>query len=132
MTSESQTPASSKMLWAGYVVSGIVVLGLVASGVFKLLNKGPDVDKELSKIGWKPELMLTLAILEIGCALIYAVPQTAFLGAILLTGYLGGAVATHVRIEDGQFFAPVIGGVLVWLGLFLREPRLRALVPWRS
>jgi hypothetical protein len=63
--------------------------------------------------------------------LIYAIPQTAVLGAILLTGYMGGAIATHVRVGDGVVVHIIIG-VLVWLGLFLREPRLRAILPWRT
>lgn len=75
-------------------------------------------------------LALALGILEIVCTVTYAVPRTAMLGAILLTGYLGGATATHVRIGD-SFISPVILGVLVWGGLFLRDPRLRALIPLR-
>ena len=72
-----------------------------------------------------------LGILEIACTIIYAIPQTAVLGAILLTGYMGGAIATHVRVGEGVI-PHIIIGVLVWLGLFLREPRLRAILPWRT
>jgi hypothetical protein len=75
--------------------------------------------------------MLRITILEVACALLYAIPQTSVFGAILLTAYLGGATATHVRVGE-PFFLPVIVGILVWLGLFLREGRLRALVPLRS
>jgi hypothetical protein len=75
--------------------------------------------------------MLRLTIVEIACALIYAIPQTSVFGAILLTGYLGGATATHVRVGE-PFFLPVIVGIVVWLGLFLREGRLRALLPLRG
>jgi hypothetical protein len=74
---------------------------------------------------------LTLGIVEIACTVVYAIPQTAVLGAILLTGYLGGAIATHVRLEEG-FLPPVILGVLVWLGIYLRDARLRALLPFRN
>jgi Mn2+/Fe2+ NRAMP family transporter len=73
-----------------------------------------------------------IGILEIACTVIYVIPRTSVLGAILLTGYLGGATATHVRIGDPSFFGPVIFGVLVWLGLWLRDARLRALLPLRS
>lgn len=76
-------------------------------------------------------MIIALGVTELACTLIYVVPQTATLGAILLTGYLGGAIATHVRIAD-PFWGPAVGGILVWLGLFLREPRLRKLIPLRS
>ena len=75
--------------------------------------------------------MLRIIIVEVVCAVIYAIPQTSILGAILLTGYLGGAVSTHVRAGE-PFFLALIVGVLVWLGLYLRDERLRALVPLRS
>lgn len=71
-----------------------------------------------------------LGVVQVACTLIYLIPQTAVLGAILLTGFLGGAVATHVRVSE-PFFMPIIVAVVFWLGLYLREPRLRALVPWR-
>ena len=72
-----------------------------------------------------------IALVEIACGIVYAIPQTSVLGAILLTGYLGGATATHVRAGE-PFFLPIVVGIVVWLGLFLREERLRALVPLRS
>ena len=90
--------------------------------------KPPDVVETFTKLGWNESIALTLAIVELGCTLIYVIPRTAVLGAILLTGYLGGAVATHVRIGD-PFIAPIIIGVLVWGGLWLRDARLRALAP---
>ena len=71
-----------------------------------------------------------LGILEVACTVIYLIPRTAVLGAILLTGYLGGATATHVRIGE-PWFMPVLLGVVVWLGIYLRDPRLRALIPLR-
>jgi hypothetical protein len=77
-------------------------------------------------------LALGLGITEVACTIIYLIPRTAVLGAILLTGYFGGATATHVRVGDPSFVGPVVLGVLVWLGLFLRDDRLRALIPLRS
>jgi hypothetical protein len=71
-----------------------------------------------------------IGILELSCVILYAIPQTAILGAVLLTGYLGGAIATHVRVHD-NFISPAIGGILVWLGVYLRDPRVRALLPIR-
>lgn len=85
-------------------------------------------------MGYPEQVILPLGVVLCVCTVLYLVPQTAVLGAILLTGYLGGAVATHVRHEDGLFavFFPAIFGALLWGGLVLRDPRLAALVPWRS
>jgi hypothetical protein len=129
-TDTQAAPVSKKMLWAGRIISGFVVLMLVFSAVMKL-SKPAEVIEEFGRLGYPETVVLAIGIVELACALIYAVPQTAVLGAILLTGYLGGATATHVRIGD-PFYGPVVGGVLVWLGLYLRDPRLRVLVPWRS
>jgi DoxX-like family len=130
MTSNTQTtPTSKTMLWAGRIVSALPVLMLLLSAVTKLVK--PDfVVKGFAHLGWDESLALVLAIVELTCTLIYLIPQTAVLGAILLTGYLGGATATHVRVGD-PFFGPIVFGVLVWLGLFLRDARLRALLPLR-
>jgi hypothetical protein len=117
------------MFWAGWVVTVLPALFLVLSAVMKFV-KPPGMAENLDKLGWAEGLMTGLGIVEITCTVLYLIPQTAVLGAILLTGYLGGAIATHVRISDG-FVPPVIMGVLVWLGLFLRDPRLRALIPLR-
>ena len=125
-----QASASKKMLWAGRVVSALAVLALLFSGVLKVL-KLDDVVKEFGRLGYESDVILGIGIVEIACALLYAFPRTAMLGAVLLTGYLGGATATHVRIGD-SYYSPIIVGVLVWLGLFLREPRLRVLLPLRK
>jgi uncharacterized membrane protein YphA (DoxX/SURF4 family) len=121
---------SKKMRWAGLVISGLVVLMLVFSGIMKL-SGSPDVEKEFVRLGWPPNLAIAIGIVELVCVLLYAIPRTSVLGAILLTGYLGGAIAAHVRIEELKFIPPAIGGVLVWLGLYLRNERLRELIPFR-
>jgi len=121
---------SKKMLWAGRIVSALPVLMLLASGVMKLV-KPDDLVKEFTRLGYPDSLTVALGIVELACTAVYAVPLTCILGAILLTGYLGGATATHVRIGD-PFFAPIVLGMLVWLGIFLRDGRLRALIPLRS
>jgi hypothetical protein len=127
----SQNRSTPKaMLWTGYVVSALPVLGLVASAVIKLI-KPADMVKEFGRLGWGDNLAFGLGITELTCAILYAIPQTSVLGAILCTGYLGGAVATHVRIGD-NFIPPIVFGVLIWLGLYLRDPRLRALLPLRQ
>ena len=112
-------------------MSALPVLMLLMSGVMKLLKPEPVLEG-FSKLGWAENLALGLGIVELVCTVIYVIPQTAVLGAILLTGYLGGATATHVRISDPAFFMPIVVGVIVWLGLFLRDGRLRALIPLRS
>jgi xanthine/uracil permease len=126
----STAPVSKGLLWTGYVLSALPTLGLIASAVMKFV-KPEGLPKEFARLGWPEHLATPLGIVELTCAILYAIPQTSVLGAILVTGYLGGAVATHVRIGD-NFIPPVIFGVLVWLGLFLRDPRLRALLPLRS
>jgi hypothetical protein len=122
--------ANNKILsWIGWVITVLVALMLTFSATMKFGNS-PDFTKEWDRLGYPPDLAVTIGVLEIGCAVVYLIPQTAILGAVLLTGYLGGAVATHVRLHD-NFIPPVIGGILVWLALFLRDPRVRALVPVR-
>ncbi|MGD9723495.1 MAG: DoxX family protein [Pirellulales bacterium] len=131
MISTPQSAGVSKAaFWSGWAITGLVVLMLTFSASMKLSQAQPVLE-EFARLGYASNAALAIGIVEIICAVIYLIPQTAVLGAILLTGYLGGAVATHVRISD-PFYGPVIGGVLVWIGLYLREPRLRALAPWRS
>jgi hypothetical protein len=130
MPSDMQaTPPSKKMLWAGRIMSALPVLMLLFSAVMKFL-KPPEVVKGLTHLGYPESLALGLGIVELTCTVIYIIPRTSVLGAILLTGYLGGATATHVRIGE-PFFMPLILGVLVWGGLFLRDERLRVLIPLR-
>jgi hypothetical protein len=117
------------MVWTGWVISILPVLGLAMSAAMKFL-KPPEVVQGFTKLGWAENSALGLGILEIACTIVYLIPQTSVLGAILLTGYLGGATATHVRISD-NFLAPVVMGVMVWLGLYLRDYRLRLLLPFR-
>ena len=119
------------MLWAGRIVSALPVLLLLFSAGMKLARP-PAVQEGFKKFGYPEHLLGVLAVLEIGSTIIYLIPKTAVLGAILLTGYLGGATATHVRIGDPGFVMPVVCGILIWLGLLLREGRLRPLLPLRS
>jgi uncharacterized protein YndB with AHSA1/START domain len=124
------SPVSKKMLWAGRVVSALPVLMLLLSAVMKLLKPAPVVEG-FAHLGYSEGLALGLGILELVCTALYVIPQTSVLGAVLLTGYLGGATATHVRIGEPSW-APVLLGVLVWGGLYLRDERIRALLPRRS
>ena len=126
-------PVSKKRFWAGGILSGLPVLFLLLDGVMKLLKPVPVVEATV-RLGYPESVILGLGILLLICTVMYVIPRTSILGAILLTGYLGGAVATHVRVGDGLFpiFFPVILGALVWLGLFLRDDRLRTLLPLQS
>jgi uncharacterized membrane protein YphA (DoxX/SURF4 family) len=128
-----QTATTPKwMIWTGRVISALPVLMLIMSGVMKF-NLPAEAIKDMTKIGWEPEVIPTLGIVELASTLLYIIPQTATLGAIVLTGYLGGAVATHVRIADySNMPIPIILGVLVWVGLYLRDARVRSLAPLRS
>jgi hypothetical protein len=127
----SVAKSSKKTVWTGRVLSALPALLLIFSGVLKLA-KPPAVVQGFSKFGYPEHLLLPLGIVEIGCVVVYLIPRTSVLGAILMTGYLGGATATHVRVSDPSFIMPVLAGVLVWLGLLLREQRLRPLIPLRT
>lgn len=127
----SPQPKRGILFWLGWLMTILPVLVLAMSAFMKVRQPyPPEVLQGMEHLGWSTHLLPALAITEVLCSVIYLIPQTAVLGAILLTGYLGGATATHVRVGDA-FAAPIIVGVLVWLGLFLRDPRVRALIPWR-
>jgi len=121
---------SGKMVWTGRIVSALVVLFLVGGSSFGLI-KHADMAPEMARMGFAASLGIKIPITCIICALIYAFPRTAVLGAILLTGYFGGATLTHIRIGE-PFFFPILVAVLAWGGIFLRDARLRALVPLRQ
>jgi DoxX-like family len=124
-------PTSNTAIWAGRAMSGLVIVFLLLDGAMKLIPL--DVVLKASEpLGIPDSLARTLGVLTLGCTLLYAFPRTAVLGAILLTGYLGGAVATHLRVGDPLFTHVLFGvylGLLVWGGLYLRDGRLRALIP---
>lgn len=125
---------SKRALWAGWILSGIPILLLLMDAVGKFVKPEPVVTGTVA-LGYSESVILPLGIVLLICTILYAVPQTAVLEAILLTGYLGGAVATHVRIGNPVFthmLFPVYLGIMIWLGLYLRDLRLRTLVPFRS
>lgn len=137
MQSETQAAApavSAGKLWAGRILTAIPVMFLTFDAVIKLLQL--DVVKEsLVQLGYPVTFGLTLGLLELFCLVLYVVPRTSVLGAILMTGYLGGAVATHVRLEQPLFshtLFPIYIALMLWGGLYLREARLRAIVPLRD
>jgi hypothetical protein len=113
-------------LWAGRVIGALVVAFLVFDGITKAVMVEPVVEAT-TRLGYPEGTVSGIGLTLLVCTALYAVPRTALLGAILLTGYLGGAVATQVRVEDPWFVFPAFVGVLVWAGLFLRDKRIRAL-----
>jgi hypothetical protein len=134
MTGIPMTAASrNSPYWAGWVVSGLVGAFLVFSASLKFF--APDIVREtMAGLGWPVEYDLLIGVLETICVALYLIPQTAVLGAILETALLGGAIATNVRVGNPLFSHELFGvylGVMVWGGLWLRDPRIRALAPLR-
>ena len=117
------------IVWSGRILSVLVSLLFLMSATMKFLG-GPDLKKGMDHMGFSESLAVPLGILEITCVVIYAIPKTSILGAILLTGYLGGAICTHLRVGD-DYVVHIILGIIVWLGVYLREERLRLLIPIR-
>ena len=127
-------PASNGALWAGRITSALPVVFLVVDGAMKVMKASVAVEGSV-QLGYPEKVVVAIGVVLLVCTLLYVIPQTSILGAILLTGYLGGAIATHVRVGNPLFthvLFPVYVGVMVWGGLFLRDKRLRALVPLRS
>lgn len=130
MEAAAETARGSKaVVWVGRVISALPVL-MMLFGASMTFAKRPEVTEGLKNVGYPEHLAMPLAIVQVVCCFLYVLPRTSVLGAILLTGYLGGATATHVRLGQ-PFHMAVIVGVLVWLGLLLRERRLRTLLPLR-
>lgn len=133
MEPDTQTvPTLKKRLWAGRIISALPALFLLIDGLMKLVKPAVVVEATV-KLGYPENSILGIGIVLLVCTVLYVIPRTSILGAILLTGYLGGAVATHVRVGEGAFpvLFPVFFGVLIWLGLYLRDDRLRTLIPLR-
>jgi len=128
MPSDTQAaPVSKKMLWIGWILSILPALMLLSGGVMSLVK--PSFAQEgLAHYGYPTSVALPLGVLELVCTALYLIPRTSVLGALLLTAYLGGATATHVRAGE-PFYLPILVCVLVWAGLLLRESRLRPLLP---
>lgn len=113
---------------AGWILSLLPALLLIFSAVMKFA-KPPSVVDGFRQFGYPEHLIVPLGVVELVCAALYLFPRTATLGAVLLAGYLGGAVATNVRVGSSAWIMPLLCGVLLWLGLFLRDRRLRELLP---
>src|SRR5215467_8909506 len=129
LETSSRVQRSKLTLWGGRMIRGLVVLFLLFDGVTKII-RAPAALAATAQLGFSASQIIGIGALLLACTIVYVIPRTSILGAILLTGYLGGATATHVRIGE-PFFAPIILGVLVWGGLFLRDEQLRELIPLR-
>jgi hypothetical protein len=134
-TMGEQAPVLRSARWLGRGLSGLVILFLLFDGAIKLVP-WPVVTETMDRIGYgsSETLARTLGAITVACTVLYAIPPTSILGAILLTGYLGGAVASHLRIGSPLFTHTLFGfylGLMVWGGLWLRDRKLRALMPWR-
>jgi hypothetical protein len=129
----SPIPVSKAAWWTGAVLSALPALFLLFDAAMKLMKPSFVIEATV-KLGYSESVIVPLGVVLLVCTLLYLFPRTAVLGAILLTGYLGGAVATHVHHGDTLFeiLFPVVFGAFLWGGLVLRDPRLRCLVPWRS
>jgi len=130
-TSVIAAVSTNKKLWAGRILSALPISMLTLSSAIKLMHDPGFVANWTEGLGWRESTLTSIGALELLCVALYAVPRTAALGAVLLTGYLGGAIASHVRIGD-HFVLPLALGVLVWGGLYLRDERLRSLLPGRA
>ena len=128
--SPSTDSPSKARLWTGRIVSAVPVLLLIMSAVMKISHRPEVVQGFVGQHGFPLSAIRPIGLVELLCVVLYLVPWTRVLGAVLLTGYLGGAIVTHVRIGE-SFLAPLGVGVLLWLGLYLRIPRLGALLPLR-
>jgi hypothetical protein len=137
MPASIDTPAPSKSrLLTGRILTTLTVLFLIMDIVFKFIRPiPPQVLQSMNQLGIQTGLLTTIGILLLACTVLYVIPATSVLGAVLLTGYLGGAISVHVRVGNplfGYVLFPVYVGALMWAGLYLREPRLLALLPLRK
>jgi hypothetical protein len=121
--------AGGRIVWVGWIITVVLSLLLLFSAVMKLVG-GPEVREGLAHLGLPERLVVPLAILEAVCTVVYLIPATSVLGAILLAGYMGGAICTHWRVGD-PFYLQILVAILIWVGVYLREPRLHALIPLR-
>jgi hypothetical protein len=125
---------SKRVVWTGRILSGLAIAFLLLDGLMKLFNPAAVVEA-MVRLGYPVSMSLGIGIVLLACVALYAIPRTSFLGAVLLTGYLGGAVATHARVGDPMLshtLFPTDFAVLIWVGLFLRDQKLRILIPVQS
>ncbi len=121
----------SWVFWASWVISAWPTFVICTSGTWKLTHYAPYV-REFARIGWPESVLPLLAFLQLGSLALYLIPRTSVLGAVLLTGYLGGAIASYTRMgEPYPVLVPLSTSLIAWLGIYMRDERLRALLPFR-
>ncbi len=131
MESNSQfVPVTKKRLWTGWIITGFVGLFLLFDAIVKLIKINEVIEASV-RLGYPDNTIFGIGLVLLISTILYLIPKSAVLGAILLTAYLGGAVTTHVRIGD-PFYFPIAMGILVWIGIYLREKRLKLVVPVRQ
>jgi hypothetical protein len=128
-TDTAPPPVSKKALWIGWILGVLPAPLLISSAIVKFIQPRFMMDDWL-KTGWPQGAAVPLGAIELACTILYLIPRTATLGAVLLTGYMGGAIAHHVRLSE-PFYIQTAIPVLLWLGLYFRDPRLRELLPLR-
>jgi len=127
LTETQPTASSTKMVWSGRIISIVIILFMVFDGVTKLIKIAPVVQAMIQG-GFAASLAPVIGVIVLVCTIVYAIPRTSILGAILLTAYLGGATVTNLRVGQPVYLS-IVFGILVWLGLYLRDARIRALIP---
>ena len=120
------------MIMAGWIITALTGIFMLTSGINLIFIRTAEVKANFAKFGYPEHAIAVIGWCALISSLLYLIPKTTVVGAMLLTGYLGGAVATHLRVDDPTYIVPLILGVLVWLGVFLREPRLRELLALSS
>ena len=131
MPSSTQTAPAWTRLWVGRVISALMIVLMLIDAGIKIL-KLPAAVEGTVRLGYPASTVLPIGVIALVCVLLYGIPRTSILGAILLTGYFGGATATQVRVQDAWYIFPPVLGVLIWVGLYLRDDRLCTLIPLHS
>ncbi|HEX4794975.1 MAG TPA: DoxX family protein [Humisphaera sp.] len=135
MALDYETPSSRVSKAAsitGWIIGGLPALMMIGTGTLMYITSPGKMKEGMKQFGYPESVALWIVVAEVVSALLYLIPRTSVLGAILMTGYFGGATATHVRVNDPKFVVPIIVGIFIWLGLYLRDRRVRALIPLRS
>lgn len=125
---------SNAAIWTGRILSGLAIAFLLAASVAPKLVQAKTAADTFTRLGWSTDYLLLIGMIELGCILLYAWPKTSVLGAVLTTALLGGAIATQLRVGSPVFSHTLFGlyvGFFIWGGLWLRDPALRALFPWK-
>ncbi|MGZ3721663.1 MAG: DoxX family protein [Bdellovibrionales bacterium] len=124
---------NKKVVWAGRIISAVICIPFIFSAAAKLFPAVmyPEMPEQMAKIGLPVSILPLLATLELMCVVVYLIPATSVLGAVLFTGYLGGTIITHLRVDQPAYMQ-VLFGMIIWLGIYLREPRLHTLLPLRK